>query len=183
MLSSSSPSSSSKDDDDHGRDNGRKSKSKHKHKHGHDTFHPRVDLDPLSLSPAFPPFPSNTQPPPSLSSQSSQPSQPPRPLLPWSQPSLWGRPTWMFLYCVVKTFPERPSTRQKQEYLLFFHSMSSILPCKLCRRHYRQWLRRHPIEDHLGRPEQLEAWLLDLHNYIRQRLHKPPIPDFRLYFS
>lgn len=138
--------------------------------------HPPILIDPILPSPP-------------ISSSSSSPPNPfrqnrsnPQFLLPWSQPSLWGRPTWMFLYCVVKTFPEQPSTRQKREYLLFFHSISSILPCKLCRRHYRQWLRRHPIEDHLGCSEQLEAWLLDLHNYIRQRLRKPPIPDFQIYF-
>ena len=101
----------------------------------------------------------------------------------WSQPTVWGKPTWMFLYCVAQTFPSTPSLQEKKKYKEFFYSLQWILPCKLCQHHYQQWIKECPIQPFLNNPSDLQKWLLLLDNYIRIRLNKPLITDMKIYFQ
>ena len=97
----------------------------------------------------------------------------------WSRPSVWGTPTWKFLYCVVQSYPRCPSLQEREEYAVFFHSLQWILPCRKCRSHYQQWLTLCPVVPFLRNRTCLQKWLLWLDNYIRQRLEKPLIENMK----
>lgn len=100
----------------------------------------------------------------------------------YKSPKIWGKSTWIFLYCIVNTYPEYPSKKEKKEYKIFFESLQNILPCKLCRHHYKIWLEINPIDKNLNSQKDLYKWLILLDNFIRLRLNKPLINDCNKYY-
>jgi len=53
----------------------------------------------------------------------------------------------------------------------FFHDISITHPCKVCRRHYVNWMQRYPVP--VASEAQLVTWLSDLHNEVNLRTGKP----------
>ena len=92
-----------------------------------------------------------------------------------AKPSIWGPSGWHFLHSVASCYPERPTETEIQHYLVFFNSIGPVLPCKLCRSHYADYLARHPLDKALrsGR-EALVLWWFRFHNFVRRRLGKKP---------
>ena len=89
---------------------------------------------------------------------------------PFARPSVWGSSAWRFLHCTCMTYPEKPSPQQKQDMYNFLTSIGPILPCKLCRPKYAEYIASHPFR--LSSRRALVNWMIDLHNHINERLHK-----------
>jgi len=94
----------------------------------------------------------------------------------FENPDTWGSSAWIFLYCIVNTFPENPSTIEKIHYEKFFNDLKNVLPCTICRKHYKKWLVLMPIDKYLKSKESLKEWLFLLHNFVNLRLDKKFIP-------
>jgi hypothetical protein len=90
---------------------------------------------------------------------------------PFARPSVWGSSAWRFLHCISMTYPEKPSLQDKQDMAFFLYSIGPILPCKLCRPTYKDYVHTHPFQ--LSSRRALTRWMIDLHNHVNQRLHKP----------
>lgn len=57
----------------------------------------------------------------------------------------------------------------------FLHSLSDVIPCPKCKRHYKENLQRHvPSVDCevLANGDSLSRYIVDLHNEVNQRLGK-----------
>lgn len=86
---------------------------------------------------------------------------------------LWGPLAWHFLHCTSLTAPEKIKT---DAYYTLFISLGDILPCTVCRDHYKTHLERLPVKKSCGGRKQLSLWLFNLHNIVNKTLDKPTIP-------
>jgi hypothetical protein len=57
-------------------------------------------------------------------------------------PNVWGPPAWEFIFSVIDTMPDGDPP---DGYLAFFHSFIDVLPCAVCRKHYRKHIMANPI--------------------------------------
>lgn len=63
------------------------------------------------------------------------------------------------------------ATDEAHEIVFLLRDVEKIMPCQLCRTHYRDWRRRHPLEqiDTLRGPllrETVRQWLFELHEEV-----------------
>ena len=88
-------------------------------------------------------------------------------------PTIWGPHAWIFLHTITLAYPESPSRVERVSMASFFNSLSSILPCRFCQKHYRSHLESYPVEKSLGSKSELVKWLISLHNQVNLSLGKP----------
>lgn len=97
--------------------------------------------------------------------------------------SFWGRPAWKFLFTIIFSYPQKPTSRNKYEMKEFFTSLGNILPCKYCRDSYKKYIKQIPIDNYLGSKKELCFWLYTLHNKVNDKLrvqgrYSKPNPTF-----
>jgi len=85
-------------------------------------------------------------------------------------PIYWGPAGWHFMHAVTMTYPEVPSDQDKERYRIFFESITAVLPCPACRRHYQENLKKLPIR--LESRSDLFKWLIDIHNEVNKKNKK-----------
>jgi hypothetical protein len=101
-----------------------------------------------------------------------------------ADPEEWGPILWNALHCIAErigtTGSKAVDTDQARamEYVVF--QLATILPCKECQQHYREYLVKYKPTTWIGLyGEDLRAtirtWLFTLHNSVRQRTNKPII--------
>lgn len=88
-------------------------------------------------------------------------------------PKIWGPHMWFSLHSISFNYPVSPSQEIKERFRNFFNSLEYILPCELCRVHYSQHIREHPIEFNLDNRRKLVYWVIDVHNLVNRMLGKP----------
>jgi hypothetical protein len=69
-------------------------------------------------------------------------------------------------------YPERPTENDKIAYKTFFVSIGNILPCDICRKHYKEHSEKFPIDYALENRRALVQWLIDIHNEANKSLGK-----------
>lgn len=85
---------------------------------------------------------------------------------------IWGPYFWFTLHTVTLAYPDQPNYQDKRYYHDFFLSLQNILPCQLCRQHYKQHLQEFPVSAHLDNKEALVKWCFILHNKVNVSLNK-----------
>jgi len=91
----------------------------------------------------------------------------------FENPNTWGTSAWIFLHCVSCTFPEKPTLKEKKNYDKFFRSLENILPCKLCRTSYKDYILLHPPIDSMESRKTMMDWVIDMHNHVNKKLGRP----------
>lgn len=89
----------------------------------------------------------------------------------------WGPPLWRMLHgmaeCLGNQAVPMLATDEAHEIVFLLRDVEKIMPCQLCRNHYHQWRKDHPLEeiDKL-RGYMLKAgvrqWLFDLHEEVNR---------------
>lgn len=79
-------------------------------------------------------------------------------------PKVWGSHGWLFLHTITLNYPDEPTRFDKQNYKNFFENLSNVLPCDICSNHYKQNIRKYPIQ--LDSKESLTKWLHNIHNLV-----------------
>ena len=82
-------------------------------------------------------------------------------------PKYWGREAWKFIHWVALTYPNKPTEKDKKNYLRFFESLQDVLPCPICAEHFRQNMKSHPIK--LDNNRTLFNWTVDIHNIVNKQ--------------
>ena len=90
--------------------------------------------------------------------------------------TIWGPYFWFTLHTITIAYPDNPTYNERRYYNDFFLSLQNVLPCPLCREHYKQHLQEYPISVHLGNKEEIVKWCFNLHNRVNRSLGKP---DFK----
>lgn len=88
-------------------------------------------------------------------------------------PLVWGPPFWFVMHTVSINYPLRPTYAQRRTHYDFFYNIRNILPCEMCRQHYRTLLKRFPIEPFLDNRDSLISWVVLIHNQVNVQLGKP----------
>jgi hypothetical protein len=96
-------------------------------------------------------------------------------------PHKWGAAAWTFIHYVAAGYPKRPTLQDADEYARFFSSLEYVLPCKACRDHLHDHMRRNPPNEALaGGRDALFAWTVRLHNIVNESLGRPTASPERM---
>ena len=88
-------------------------------------------------------------------------------------PNIWGPYGWKFIHFVALAYPNKPSNIDKENYKIFFESLSHVIPCSLCADNYKDHLRIYPLTDEiLDNKQNLVKWSVDMHNLVNKENEK-----------
>ena len=82
-------------------------------------------------------------------------------------PKHWGKEGWRFIHFVALAYPNKPTQKDKSNYLKFFESLQDVLPCGICAEHFRQNMIENPIK--LDSNKELFNWTVDIHNVVNKQ--------------
>jgi hypothetical protein len=88
-------------------------------------------------------------------------------------PSVWGPFFWHTMHIVALGYPKNPTYTDKKCAKEFYESLAFLLPCSICREHYKQYLQEKPISTFLDSRTDLIKWTIQIHNKVNQMLGKP----------
>ena len=92
-------------------------------------------------------------------------------------PSVWGPFFWHTMHIIAIGYPIKPTYGDKHAAKEFFESLQFLIPCQLCREHYKTYLKSMPVTPHLDRREDLFRWTINLHNEVNAKLEKPKVTE------
>ena len=88
----------------------------------------------------------------------------------------WGRAGWVYLTAAVLRYPDSPSPTDKDNFKTFFETNAYIIPCSVCKHHYAENLKKHPLTDQvLSSRRTLSEWLNTMHNEVNIASKKPNV--------
>jgi hypothetical protein len=90
-------------------------------------------------------------------------------------PEVWGPIFWATFHLVSLAYPDTPTYAEKRAAKEFFNSMTHLLPCPVCRDHYKEILAAMPVDSWLDDRKSLTEWVWTLHNRVNARLGKAEI--------
>lgn len=95
---------------------------------------------------------------------------------------IWGNHAWFFIDSILLSYPSNPSIEEKNNYKNFFYSLKYILPCLKCRNHYKEYLKKNPLNDNImDSKNNILLWIVNLHNKINNFNNKKEISLNKLY--
>ena len=100
-----------------------------------------------------------------------------------TDPRIFGPPLWTFLHIMAHNYPtgEDLTDRYKSRCRRFILSVSYVLPCAHCGKHFRSYLRSHKEDFHLAfdSRKNMIKFLVDAHNAVRKHT-RPNEPKFQV---
>ena len=84
----------------------------------------------------------------------------------------WGPPLWDSLHTITFNSTSVISPSMKSNYISYFSTLRSMLPCKYCRHSYTVFTHYLPIEDYVATREELTYWLYWIHTMVNFKLRK-----------
>lgn len=88
-------------------------------------------------------------------------------------PSVWGPFFWHTMHMAAIGYSKTPTYGEKHAAKEFFEALQFLIPCEVCRQHYRKNLQDMPVSPHLDRREDLFRWTVNMHNQVNKTLNKP----------
>ena len=85
----------------------------------------------------------------------------------------WGPKLWYTLHLISFNYPDNPDVLTKRYHHDFFENLKHVLPCSICRNHYKNHLETNPITPHLDDRLSFSKWVVNLHNQVNIMLGKP----------
>jgi hypothetical protein len=89
----------------------------------------------------------------------------------------WGPPLWKILHGLAEALGNQSvpmlATDEAHEIVFILRDVEKIMPCQLCRTHYREWRKTHPLEDidklrGFMLKTGVRQWLYDCHQAVNQ---------------
>jgi hypothetical protein len=87
-------------------------------------------------------------------------------------PAVWGPIFWTTMHIVSLGYSSKPSEEEKAGAIAFFNSLTTVIPCPICKTHYRTFLSKSPVESAVGSRHELIHWVFELHNNVNEQLGK-----------
>jgi len=100
-------------------------------------------------------------------------------------PEIWGPIFWSTMHIISLAYPDDPTYSEKRAAKDFFNAMAHLLPCPVCRSHYKEVLQQSPVETWLDNRKSLTEWVWAMHNQVNVKLGKPEVSmsDFYKHYS
>jgi hypothetical protein len=77
------------------------------------------------------------------------------------------------MHIVALGYPKNPTYTDKKCAKEFYESLAFLLPCSICREHYKGYLQEKPISTFLDSRTDLIKWTIQIHNKVNKMLGKP----------
>ena len=88
-------------------------------------------------------------------------------------PSVWGPFFWHTIHIVAIGYPKNPTYIDKKCAKEFYESLAYLIPCSVCRTHYKEHITSNPLTPFLDSRTDLIKWTIDIHNSVNKMLGKP----------
>lgn len=88
-------------------------------------------------------------------------------------PSVWGPFFWHTIHIVAMGYSKNPTYTDKKCAKEFYESLAFLIPCSVCREHYKEHLVSSPITTNLDSRTDLINWTISIHNKVNKMLGKP----------
>jgi len=98
-------------------------------------------------------------------------------------PAVWGPIFWKTMHIVTIGYPSFPTEDEQKAAIDFFESLQFMIPCPICKEHYKMNLQKFPIKDAVTDKQRLIRWLFNMHNTINAQLGKSEITWREFVFS
>ena len=79
------------------------------------------------------------------------------------------------IYNADYSFDPKYDQELTQKYVEIFYALPKVIPCPICRSHYKKRLAYAPVEKYLSSKDKFRSWLIDIHNNVNRGLGKPTI--------
>ena len=89
------------------------------------------------------------------------------------KPEIWGPHLWYILHIISFEYPLNPTEYDKRIYHDFYTSLKDVIPCEMCKKHYRTHIHKYPLTPHLDTRDTLIKWVIQVHNFVNASLGKP----------
>jgi|UniRef100_A0A6C0K9L2 hypothetical protein len=98
----------------------------------------------------------------------------------------WGPLLWKLLHGLAeragKILTPVYAEEERHHWTHFFKMTSDIIPCDVCKEHFRIYLREHPVDALKKMPtNQIRAyvrhWFWEVHEWVNMTLNKPSFPE------
>jgi len=96
-------------------------------------------------------------------------------------PEIWGPMFWSTMHIVSLAYPDEPTYSEKRAAKEFFNSLIYLLPCPVCRSHFREVIQGIPVETWLDNRKSLVEWVWMVHNQVNVKLGKAEITMTEFY--
>jgi predicted lactoylglutathione lyase len=77
------------------------------------------------------------------------------------------------MHIVALGYSKNPTYTDKKCAKEFYESLAFLLPCSICREHYKEYLQEKPISTFLDSRTDLIKWTVQIHNKVNKMLGKP----------
>lgn len=100
-------------------------------------------------------------------------------------PTVWGPFFWHTIHIVALGYPKSPTYTDKKCAKEFYESLAFLLPCTICRQHYKEYLKNNPLTPFLDSKKDLLKWTIDNHNSVNKMLGKPEwtVEEVMVYYE
>lgn len=87
-------------------------------------------------------------------------------------PPVWGPFFWHTIHIVAIGYPKNPTYTDKKCAKEFYESLAFLLPCGVCREHYKEHISKNPLTPFLDSRTDLIKWTVAIHNKVNLSLGK-----------
>lgn len=87
-------------------------------------------------------------------------------------PPVWGPFFWHTIHIVAIGYPKNPTYTDKKCAKEFYEALAFLLPCSVCREHYKEHLSKNPLTPFLDSRTDLIKWTVSIHNKVNVSLGK-----------
>jgi hypothetical protein len=88
-------------------------------------------------------------------------------------PKIWGPHFWEFFHLISLKYPNNPSDLDKLMAYELINSIYYILPCKMCRIHFKNNIKKFPLnDDDIMSRDKFIKWFINFHNVVNISLKK-----------
>ena len=88
------------------------------------------------------------------------------------QSDIWGTHLWEFLHTMCHDYPLKPTDEHKKTFKMFIASLTTLLPCCICRKSFTLFYNNIPIDAYLNDRQGVIFWMYIIHNIVNLKLGK-----------
>lgn len=88
-------------------------------------------------------------------------------------PAVWGPIFWSTMHIASLGYSRAPTEDEKRAATQFYESLAYMIPCPICKEHYRHFLKESPPT--VEHRDALIQWVFTIHNKVNEQLGYPVI--------
>lgn len=87
-------------------------------------------------------------------------------------PAVWGPIFWTTMHIASLGYSDTPTQEESLHAIQFYESLQNMIPCPICKEHYRLCLEKMPVRNAVASRKTLIRWVFNIHNNVNVQLGK-----------